>query len=144
MTEPVVINIAKLIAKPFHGLLRDILLNKFTHYWLKGGRGSAQSSFCSLIFLALILADSNANTAILRKVGTTLRNNVYAQMLWAIEKLHLTSYFHCTVSPMEMAYTPTGQKIVFLGLDDPEKAKGVKFVKGYIPVIDFHLIPPSL
>lgn len=137
MTEPIVVNIAQLIAKPFHEVLRDILLNRFTHYWLKGGRGSTKSSFCSLIILVLMLADPAANTVILRKVGNTLRNSVYAQILWAIEALGLSAYFRCTVSPMEMTYTPTGQKIVFLGLDDPEKAKGVKFVKGYAKVVWF-------
>lgn len=137
MTEPLIVDIAKLIAKPFHGVLREIFLNKYVHYWFKGGRGSAKSSFCSLIILLLMLADPNANAVILRKVGNTLRNSVFAQMLWAIEILHLGGYFRCTVSPMEMVYLPTGQKIVFLGLDDPEKAKSLKFVRGYPRVVWF-------
>lgn len=50
---------------------------------------------------------------ILRKVGNTIKDSVYAQMKWAIDKLNLNEEFICKVSPMEITYKPTGQKIYF-------------------------------
>lgn len=49
----------------------------------------------------------------------------------------LTTYFKAKLSPMEIVYLPTGQRIVFRGADDPLKLKGVKFTKGYCAVVWF-------
>lgn len=37
------------IAPHFYDLLDDVLDNKHTHYWLKGGRGSTKSSFIGIV-----------------------------------------------------------------------------------------------
>ncbi|NCB29458.1 MAG: PBSX family phage terminase large subunit, partial [Clostridia bacterium] len=71
---------------------------------------------------------------VLRKVGNTLRTSVYAQICWAIASLGLSAFFRCTVSPMECTYLPTGQKILFFGLDDPGKLKSLKVPFGYIGI----------
>ena len=54
--------------------------------------------------------------------------------MWAIAQLGLTRKFRCTVSPMECTYLPTGQKIMFFGLDDPGKVKSIKVPFGYIGI----------
>jgi PBSX family phage terminase large subunit len=74
------------------------------------------------------------HAAVFRKVGNTLRPTVYAQICWAIASLGLTQKFKCTVSPMECTYIPTGQKIMFFGLDDPGKVKSIKVPFGYIGI----------
>lgn len=121
----------------FHPMIRDIRAKKHTEYVLPGGRGSMKSSTISLIILELIKNNSNMHALILRKVGNTIKDSVYAQMKWAIDKLGLTQEFSCKVSPMEITYKPTGQKIFFRGADDPLKIKSIKPEFGYIGIVWF-------
>lgn len=100
----------------------------------KGGRGGAKSSFISIEIILLILKNPHIHACVFRRVGNTLRTTVYAQICWAIAALGLTSKFKCTVSPMECVYLPTGQKIMFFGMDDPGKVKSIKVPFGYIGI----------
>lgn len=100
----------------------------------KGGRGGAKSSYISVEIILLLLKHPDCHAVVLRKVGNTLRSSVYAQITWAIAQLGLTSRFKCTVSPMECTYLPTGQKILFFGMDDPGKLKSIKVPFGYIGI----------
>lgn len=100
----------------------------------KGGRGGAKSSFISIELVILILKNPECHGVVMRKVANTLRSSVYAQICWAIAALGLSRQFKCTVSPMECIYIPTGQKIMFFGLDDPGKLKSIKVPFGYIGI----------
>lgn len=100
----------------------------------KGGRGGAKSSFISIEVILLLLKHPECHAVVMRKVGNTLRSSVYAQICWAIASLGLSSRFKRTVSPMECTYIPTGQKILFFGLDDPGKLKSIKVPFGYIGI----------
>lgn len=100
----------------------------------KGGRGGTKSSFISIEIILLILKHPDIHACVFRRVGNTLRTTVYAQICWAIASLGLTSKFKCTVSPMECTYLPTGQKIMFFGMDDPGKVKSIKVPFGYIGI----------
>jgi PBSX family phage terminase large subunit len=100
----------------------------------KGGRGGAKSSYISIEIILLMLKQPMVHACVFRKVGNTLRTTVYAQMCWAIAELGLRDKFKCTVSPMECVYLPTGQKIMFFGMDDPGKVKSIKVPFGYIGI----------
>ena len=102
-----------------------------------GGRGSGKSSFLSVEFLLQLLRHPGCSGAVLRKVGNTLRTSVYAQLQWAVYALGLGGLFRFSLSPMEAEYLPTGQKILFLGMDDAGKLKSIKLPKGYIGLVWF-------
>ena len=121
----------------FHDVLGDVMAHAHTHYWLHGGRGSTKSSFISLCIVLLVMAKPKANAVVVRRFGNTLRDSVYQQVLWAISVLGVEAWFRAKVSPMEIVYLPTGQRIVFRGADDPLKLKGVKFTHGYCAVTWF-------
>ena len=121
----------------FHKMIRDIRKKKHSEYILPGGRGSMKSSTISLIIPELLKNNPNMHALILRKVGNTIKDSVYAQMKWAIDKLDLNEEFVCKVSPMEITYKPTGQKIYFRGADDPLKIKSIKPEFGYIGIVWF-------
>lgn len=121
----------------FHRMIRDIRAKKHSEYILPGGRGSMKSSTISLIIPELIKNNSNMHALILRKVGNTIKDSVYAQMKWALDKLNLSEEFTCKVSPMEITYKATGQKIYFRGADDPLKIKSIKPEFGYIGIAWF-------
>lgn len=100
----------------------------------KGGRGSTKSSFISIELILMLLKNPKCHAVVMRKVGQYLRPSVYAQIRWAIATLGLSTRFRCTVSPMEMTYLPTGQKILFFGMDDPGKLKSLKVPFGYVGI----------
>lgn len=131
------IRLSQLIAPAFYPVHRDIRREGHGEYWLKGGRGSAKSSFISLQIIQGILRDPMANAIAYRKVADTLRDSVYAQTVWAIGALGLTPWFRCKLSPMEIIYLPTGQRILFRGADDPGKSKSIKLDKGYFKYLWF-------
>ena len=128
---------ADIVLPKFHDVLGDVMRHGHTHYWLHGGRGSTKSSFISLCIVLLIVAFPQTNAVVVRRFGNTLRDSVYQQILWAISALGLDGYFKAKISPMEITYLPTGQRIVFRGADDPLKLKGVKFTRGYCAVVWF-------
>lgn len=131
------ISAADLCAPVFHDVLGDVMAHGHTHYWLHGGRGSTKSSFISLAIVLLVVSRPDVNAVVCRRFGNTLRDSVYQQMLWAVDALGLSAWFKARLSPMELVYTPTRQRIAFRGADDPLKLKGTKFTRGYCAVTWF-------
>lgn len=125
------------MARAFWDLYDDLKSDGHAEYWLKGGRGSTKSSFISLVIVRGLLADPNANAIIYRKVGNTIKDSVYSQMLWAIDQLGLAPWFQAKVSPFELIYKPTGQRVLFRGADDPLKSKSIKLQHGYFRYLWF-------
>lgn len=125
------VKISDIIAPNFKPLHYDIVHNRHSNYWLKGGRGSTKSSFISIEIILGIMKDANANAVVIRRYANTLRESVFDQYLWAIDKLGVTQYWQSSVSPLTLTYIPTGQQIRFKGADKPEKIKSVKFRQGY-------------
>lgn len=132
-----VIDFGKLIAPVFYPVHRDIVKGGHTYYDLYGGRGGLKSSFISLEIILGMMKDKQANAAIFRKYGVTLRESVYEQILWAIDMLGVSHLWKTGVSPMQCIYIPTGQKIVFRGLDKAKKTKSIKASQGYFKYLWF-------
>lgn len=126
------VKLSDIIAPSFYDLHKDIKADRHTHYWLKGGRGSTKSSFASTEIPLGMMKDPMANAVVIRKVGLYLKDSVYEQLLWAIERLGVSHLWQCRQSPLELVYTPTGQRILFRGADKPKKLKSTKVRKGYI------------
>lgn len=122
------------IFSSFHHVVASGAVSEFV---LTGGRGSTKSSVISLEIIDLIEKDPKMHALITRKVANTLRDSVYQQACWAIDKLDLTSDYKTTVSPMEITKKSTGQKIFFRGLDDPLKVKSIKAPFGHIGILWF-------
>ncbi|MGN8844647.1 phage terminase large subunit [Niallia sp. Sow4_A1] len=49
-----------------------------------------------------------------------------------MRQLGVEHLFHCTTSPLEIRYKPTGQKILFRGLDDPMSITSITVEVGYL------------
>jgi phage terminase large subunit len=134
-----IIKLSDLIAPSFYCVHKAIKENRYTEYMLKGGRGSTKSTFASVEIISGMMRDAqngeHTNAVALRKVKDTLKDSVYEQLEWAIDKLGVSDKWKCTKSPMEMVYLPTGQKILFRGADKPKKIKSTKVKKGYIKYI---------
>lgn len=131
------VKLKELIAPSFYQIHQYLKQCRYTHYWLKGGRGSTKSSFISLEVILGIMKDTQANAVVLRKVGQTLQGSVYEQLQWAVSVLGVEGYWVSKLSPLEMKYVADGRenKIVFRGADKPKKIKSTKFRKGYCKYI---------
>lgn len=102
-----------------------------------GGRGSGKSSYLSLELWLQLLKHPGCHAAVIRQVGNTIRHSVFPQLQWAASALGISRLVRCTMSPMEMEYLPTGQRILFFGLDDSGKLKSVKMPSGYVGILWF-------
>jgi phage terminase large subunit len=74
----------------------------------------------------------DSNGLVVRKVFRTIKDSCFAQLKWAIHRLGVDDYWQATNSPLELTYKPTGQKILFRGLDDPLKVTSISVEKGVI------------
>ena len=122
----------QVIAPSFYELHHDIKEDRYTEYWLKGGRGSTKSTFISVEILLGIMNDPDANAVVFRRYQNELRDTVYGQFEWSANKLGVAGFFKFQVSPMQIIYIPTGQKIVFRAADNPRKIKSINLGRGYI------------
>jgi phage terminase large subunit len=73
-----------------------------------------------------------ANTLVVRKTAASLKDSCWTQLRWAIERLGVSQYWRVKVSPLEIEYIPTGQKILFRGLDDPLKTTSITVKTGVL------------
>lgn len=129
--------LSQTVAPAFYGVHAAIRRGDCNEAILYGGRGSAKSSFASVELILQLLRHRDCHAVVLRKRENRLRSSVYSQLQWAISQLGLGSKFRCTVSPMEIQYLPSGQKILFFGMDDPDKIKSIKAPFGYFGLLWF-------
>lgn len=99
---------------------------------LKGGKASKKSSTAALNFIYRIMKYPKSNLLVVRQVMNTHRDSTFAQLKWAQERLGVSEYWSNTVSPMEMTYLPTKQKILFRGFDDVLKLASTTVSTGYL------------
>lgn len=124
---------------------REISLSKaigkgYNRFWnskkryvvCKGSRGSKKSKTAALWHIAKVMQYPLSNVLIVRKVERTLRDSCFSDLRWAINKLGVSDYWKATTSPLELTYIPTGQKIIFRGLDDPLKITSISVPVGFI------------
>ena len=131
--------LSKCIGKAFYSVHKDIQSGKHTYYDLTGGRGSLKSSFVSIEIIYSMMKKQNAkkHAVVYRKVGDTLETSVFSQIEWAVDILGVSHLWKLTKSPMRAEYLPTGQKIIFKGLDKAAKSKSIKVPFGYIGYLWF-------
>ena len=130
-----IVNVAELVAPSFDGIFYDVQEHRYTHYWLAGG--PTKSTFASLCIPLLLLQNPACHAVVLRKVANTLRNSVYNQVEWGIHALGVSDAFAARVSPLSFEHRGTGQKILFLGVDDKNKVKSLKLPFGYVGCCEY-------
>lgn len=120
--------------------LPDIVGRGYGTFWrsraryrvVKGSRASKKSTTEALWLVTNIMAHPEANAIVIRKTYRTIKDSCFRQLKWAIHRLGVDAWWKCTESPLEMTYTPTGQKILFRGLDDPLKVTSITVDVGYL------------
>ena len=91
----------------------------------KGSRASKKSKTTALNFICRLMKYPGANLLVVRKVFRTLKDSAYTDLRWAIRQLQVDDYWDYKESPLELIYKPTGQKVLFRGLDEPMKLTSI-------------------
>lgn len=120
--------------------LQSLVGKGYAEYWhckcryrvCKGSRASKKSKTTALWYIVNIMKYPDANLLVVRKTYRTLKDSCYSDLLWAIHKLGVDEYWSYTTNPLEIVYKPTGQKILFRGLDDPLKVTSISVDTGYL------------
>lgn len=120
--------------------LSEVVGGGYADFWncrkryrvVKGSRGSKKSVTCALWYIINMMANPEANTLVVRRYANTLRDSCFAVLNWAIERLGVSQFWKITKSPLEMVYLPTGQKILFRGLDDGLKITSITVTHGVL------------
>ena len=118
--------------------LPDLVGKGYKDFWnfkgryrvCKGSRGSKKSKTTALFFVYSMMKYPGANLLVVRKVYRTLKDSCFTDLKWAINILGVQDYWSVKESPLEIIYIPTGQKILFRGLDDPLKVTSITVETG--------------
>ena len=123
----------------YDSVLEDILNHGHTHYVFPGGRGSTKSSFIGGIVIPLLIVSyPKVNAVCFRKVGNTVQKSIFSQIVWGIYQLGFEALFNIPKNyATPITYLPTGQQIICMGLDDPDKVKSIKIPRGYLGITWF-------
>lgn len=122
------VSIQELIGKGYAEFWKD----KHRYRVLKGGKGSKKSTTTAINLIYRLMKYPDSNLLVVRAVMNTHRDSTFAQLKWAQERLKVAHLWQNNVSPMEMTYIPTGQKIIFRGFDDVLKLASATVAKGYL------------
>lgn len=98
----------------------------------KGSRASKKSKTTALNNITRLMEYPQANLLCVRKTYRTLKDSCFTELKWAIHRLGVDAWWDVKESPLEMTYKPTGQKILFRGLDDPLKVTSITVEVGVL------------
>ena len=120
--------------------LPDIVGQGYRRFWecrrryrvVKGGKASKKSSTTALWYIVHMMKYPDANVMVIRNVYRTHENSTFAQLKWAIRRLGVEALWTATRSPLELIYKPTGQRILFRGMDRVDKLASTTVERGSI------------
>ena len=118
--------------------LPDIVGKGYKLFWnfkgryraVKGSRASKKSKTTAIYYIYKLLQYENANLLVFRKTYRTLKDSCFSDLEWATHRLGVHHLFAFRNNPLEIEYKPTGQKILFRGLDDVLKVTSISVPKG--------------
>lgn len=120
--------------------LLDIVGHNYGDWWntkkryvvCKGSRASKKSKTTALWLIYHIVKMPLGNALCVRRYQNTIRDSQFSDLQWACERFGIKNYFTFKTSPLEIVYNPTGQKILFRGLDEGQKITSISVPKGYL------------
>ena len=120
--------------------LPDVIGGGYGGFWrcrrryrvVKGGKASKKSSTTALWYIYHLMKYPDANLLVVRNVHRTHVDSTYAQLRWAIRRLGVEHLWKAAKEPLELCYLPTGQRILFRGMDNVEKLASTTVERGYL------------
>lgn len=116
-----------MIEKEVSPHFEDFLFNWDQYFqFLVGGYGSGKSYHIALKII-LKLLEEKRTALVIREVYDTHRDSTFSLFDEIIADLNLSGRIRRMTSPMQIRF-PNGSKIIFRGMDNPEKLKSVNNV----------------
>lgn len=120
--------------------IKDVIGKNYDLFWndkhfyrvVKGSRGSKKSKTIAINMIYRIMKYPESNLLVIRRVFNTLRNSCRADLIWAINRLKVNHLWRIPKGEHTLTYLPTGQQILFAGLDDPLKLTSITVAQGYL------------
>lgn len=123
------INLSEVIGTGYKQFWRDK-----THRYVvvKGSRASKKSKTAALWIIYHMMKYPLSNTLVIRRVFNTLKDSCWTDLKWAAKRLHVEKLWKFSKSPLQAEYLPTGQKILFRGLDNPMSITSIAVEHGVL------------
>lgn len=99
---------------------------------VKGGRASKKSTTTAMWYIYNMMKYPEANTLVVRRIFNTHKDSTYAELKKAVYYLGVQHLWYFSKSPLEATYLPTGQKILFRGLDNPDSITSITVERGFL------------
>lgn len=120
--------------------IANIIGGGYGQYWkskkrynvIKGGRASKKSKTTALWIIYNMMKYPLANTLVVRQNYKDNRDSTIKDLQWASYQLGVNHLWKFNISPMEVTYMPTGQKILFRGLNDSMSITSITVSKGFL------------
>lgn len=104
--------------------------NESRYLVLKGGGGSGKSVFAGRKLLHRAVYEGGHRFLVCRKVGRTLRNSCFRQLLGQLAENYPDVAYKANQTDMRITFPDSGSEIIFSGLDDVEKLKSIYNITG--------------
>lgn len=128
MTDAVQISLPEIIGGGYRAFWNCSLRYRV----VKGGKGSKKSSTAALWYIYHMMKYPEANLLVVRQICRTHPDSTYAQLRWAIRRLQVEHLWRAGREPLELVYLPTGQRILFRGMDNVEKLASTTVERGVL------------
>lgn len=120
--------------------IRELIGEGYDTFWhwkgrykaVMGSRASKKSTTTAFWYILHMMEMPLSNLLVVRMIADTNRDSTYATLLKAIHLLGVQEYWSWSKAPLEIVYKPTGQRIIFRGLDDPYKLSSIDVPKGVL------------
>ncbi len=112
----------------------EFLYSRKRYVVCKGGRGSKKSCTAAvkIIYFMMKYQRFKPNTLVIRRFFNTHKNSTRAQLIWAIKALGVQDLWNIPKAELTLTYKPTGQQILFRGMDDPQSITSITVEEGYL------------
>ena len=136
--------------------LKEIVGRGYTRFWncrdkryiaIKGSRGSKKSKTVALRSICLMEelgnkalrdgTDAFPSMVVIRRYWNTHRDSTRAELIWAIGQLGSSKFWNVPKGDLTLTYKPTGQKILFRGMDDVQSITSITVSVGYLCFVWF-------
>jgi phage terminase large subunit len=119
--------------------------NGYDDFWLtekryrvvKGGRASKKSCTAALWFIFNMMDYFHTYGVkpcllVIRRYYNTHRNSTRSQLIWAINRLGVNRWWKIPRGENTLTYLPSGQVILFRGMDDPDSITSITVSDGHL------------
>jgi len=122
MPKPVKINFKKELFCPMYWYAGEAMENPAIRFVFAYGGSSASKTYSIVQKIIVETLFKGVNTIVLRKYSSTIERSIYEDFKLVVQHWGLGDYFD--FQQLKIKCT-NGAKILFSGLDDPEKIKGI-------------------